>query len=410
MEGLMPIDREAQPTAAARPRVLVLHCLLQPHGGTNGVLVWTLQALCGEYDVTLLTWKPFDLSELNRYFGTSLEASDFQTRHIHPVVRRVFDLDPDPGSMQKNCWLMRLAKRMRRDFDVVLTTDNESDLGAPALQYVHAPNFAHLYPKVLHSLDLPWHRKLMAIGRRAIRPWMLVAGYSFDRMKRNRTIVNSDWTGRRFRAVYQAETITLYPPAAANFARLPWADREDGFVVIGRLNPDKRPDWCLRVLEVVRRQFPSARLHIIGSTSPYWGEAAYYKTLTPLIEANASWVTLHENVSREEMGRIVSGQRYGLHAMRDEHFGMAPAEMVLAGCIPFVHNSGGQVEIVGHDARLIYDSAEEAAERILHVLRNPSEQAEIRARLDEIQDRFRPEAFMRGIRAEVSRFRSRSPD
>lgn len=374
------------------------------------MLVWTLQALREDYEVTLLTSGPIDLSELNRYFGTSLEPSDFQIRHIHPMVRRVLDLDPDPGSVQESCWLMRIAKRMRRDFDVVLTTDNESDLGGPALQYVHVPSFAHLYPDVLHSLDLKWHRALIAIFRRKIRPWMLVAAYSFDRMKRNRTIANSDWTGRWFRSVYQAETVTLYPPAAGNFARLPWADREDGFVVIGRLNPNKRPDWCIRVLEVVRRSFPSVRLHIVGSTSSFWDEAAYYKTLLRLIEANASWVTLHENVSREEMGRIVSRQRYGLHAMQDEHFGMAPAEMVLAGCIPFVHNSGGQVEIVGHDERLLYDSAEEAADRILHVLRDPSEQADIRAGLDEIQDRFRPEAFMRGLRAEVSRFLSQAPD
>jgi glycosyltransferase involved in cell wall biosynthesis len=41
--------------------------------------------------------------------------------------------------------------------------------------------------------------------------------------------------------------------------------------------------------------------------------------------------------------------RYGIHGMLDEHFGMAPAELAAAGCIVFVPNDGGQVEIVDDD-------------------------------------------------------------
>jgi hypothetical protein len=123
----------------AKPRVLVVHDLIQPHGGACGVLVWTLEALRRDYDVTLLTSRPFDLAPMNRYFGTSLESADFRIRCIHPVIRKVFELDPDPGSIQTYCWLMRICKRIRRDFDLVLTTDNEADLGGPALQYVHVP-------------------------------------------------------------------------------------------------------------------------------------------------------------------------------------------------------------------------------------------------------------------------------
>jgi glycosyltransferase involved in cell wall biosynthesis len=386
---------------AMKSRILVIHTIVQPHGGACGVLVWTLQALVRDYDVTLLTWKPFDLAEMNRYFGTSLDSSELQIRHVNSAIRRAFELDPDPGSIQPNCYLMRICKRIRTNFDLVLTTDNEADLGGRAIQYVHVPHFAHNYSKVLTSLEIPIWQKLKGLWQGKVRPWMLVSAYSFERMRRNRTIVNSDWTGRRFRTAYQAETVILYPPAPGQFPEVAWQDREDAFVIIGRLNPDKRPDWCIKVLELVRRSFPAIRVHVIGSTSNFWDEAAYYRALTPLIEANASWVTLHENISRQEMQQLVAHQRYGIHAMRDEHFGMAPAEMVLAGCIPFVHNSGGPPEIVGHDSRLVYDSAEEAAEKILHVLRNPTEQADIRARLAPRKDLFRSSTFMNGILNEV---------
>lgn len=386
-----------------RPRVLVLHYKVQPHGGSNGVLAWTLEALRRDYDVTLLTAEPFDLAALNRYFGTSLEPQDFGIRDIHPALRKIFALDPDPGSIQQCCYLMRLAKRMRRGFDCVLTTDNEADLGGPAIQYIHMPALAHVYPKVAPSLDLPLARKLAAWRDGKLRPWMAVAGFSFDRMKRNRTFVNSDWTGRWVRRAYGIDTVTLYPPAPGDFPDVPWEDREEAFTIIGRLHPGKRIDWCLRVLKTVRRSFPNLKLHIVGSTSKLPPEADYFKVLIPMIAADASWVTLHENVSRLEMERTVAGRKYGMHAMLDEHFGMAVAEMVRAGCIPFVHNSGGPPEIVGYDSRLIYDSEEDAAAKIASVLANPAAQAAIAARLAPRKDLFRPEAFVKGILDEVAR-------
>ena len=42
--------------------------------------------------------------------------------------------------------------------------------------------------------------------------------------------------------------------------------------------------------------------------------------------------------------------RYGIHGMREEHFGMAPAEMARAGAIVWVPRGGGQTEIVGGEA------------------------------------------------------------
>jgi glycosyltransferase involved in cell wall biosynthesis len=90
-----------------------------------------------------------------------------------------------------------------------------------------------------------------------------------------------------------------------------------------------------------------------------------------------------------------------MHAFKDEHFGMAVAEMVRAGCIPFVHNSGGPPEIVGHDSRLIYESEEDAAQKIMQVLGDPAAQEDIRQRLALRKDFYSVETFVRAIRAEV---------
>lgn len=386
-----------------RPRILVVHCLVEAHGGSSGVLAWMLEALCPDHDVTVLTWAAFDVSALNRFFGTTLDTTLFQVRLVPPVLKWLFDLDPDPGSVQRNSLLMRLAKSMRRRYDLVVSGDNEADFGAPALQYVHVPFLAHLRPHVLPSCDLSLTRKLAAVCRGRIRPWMLVADYSFERMARNRTLANSDWTGRWLRRAYGIDAVTLHPPAPGAFPMVPWEQRENGFVVLGRFHPAKRPDWCVRVLGRVRERCPDLRVHLMGSASAWKDEQDYYGQLTRLADENRSWVTLHANLPRPELARLVSQQRFGMHAMQDEHFGMAVAEMVLGGCIPFVHDSGGPPEIVGHDARVIYDSEDEAVAKIVLVLGDPAAQRDIRMRLDEDQDRLRPEAFVRRFRAEVAR-------
>jgi glycosyltransferase involved in cell wall biosynthesis len=82
---------------------------------------------------------------------------------------------------------------------------------------------------------------------------------------------------------------------------------------------------------------------------------------------------------------------------------MAVAEMVRAGCIPFVHNSGGPPEIVGNDSRLIYESEEDAAQKIMQVLGDPAAQEDIRPRLALRKDSYSVETFARAIRAEVER-------
>jgi len=387
--------------APTRPRILVWYCRLVPHGGAPGVAAWILQALRQDYAVTLLSSEPVDFSLLDRYFGTSLAGSGLQVRTMSPGVRGFLGLDPDPGSIQKHAYLMRLCKRIRHQYDLVVGADNEGDFGPPAIQYLHYPYLAHAYPRVRPSCDLPLGQKLACLSKGEIRPWMLVGDYSFDRMKANHTLVNSDWTGRWVKRVYGIDSTTVHPPAPGIFPQIAWGEREDGFVMMGRLDRAKRFDWCLKVLSIVRGRFPQVRLHIMGSS--YREARDFLVFMRALAQANSCWVKLHEDLSRVELAELTAHQRYGMHAFTNEHFGMAVAEMVRAGCIPFVHNSGGPPEIVGHDSRLIYESEEEAAQKIMQALGDPAAQEDIRQRLALRKDLYSVETFMRAIRAEVGR-------
>ena len=90
--------------------------------------------------------------------------------------------------------------------------------------------------------------------------------------------------------------------------------------------------------------------------------------------------------------------------MFDEPFGMAVAELVTGGCVTFVHNSGGQVEIVGNDERLIYSSPENAVNKILRALRDPDYQASLRSYVASRRNLFTAERFVNRIREVVGDF------
>ena len=161
------------------------------------------------------------------------------------------------------------------------------------------------------------------------------------------------------------------------------------------LSPEKRVERVIEIVAGVREQVPEAGLHIVGTPD----DRRYARRVTA--RARAAGFVVHENFSRARLVDLVARQRYGIHGMAEEHFGMAPAELVRAGCIVWVPNGGGQVEIVA-DSRLTYDSVDDAIAKTVRTLRDPAEEAALRAHLATRAPLFSAERFMREIRAAVA--------
>ena len=96
--------------------------------------------------------------------------------------------------------------------------------------------------------------------------------------------------------------------------------------------------------------------------------------------------------------------RYGIHGMREEHFGMAPAELARAGCIVWVPQGGGQMEIVGHEPALMFSTDSEAVEKIVATLGDPGRAARLRVALT-ATDRFSTSHFVEQVQDIVANFR-----
>src|SRR5262249_14595277 len=105
---------------------------------------------------------------------------------------------------------------------------------------------------------------------------------------------------------------------------------------------------------------------------------------------------MHEDVPRSELVRLMSMSRYGIHGMLGEHFGIGPAELQRAGCITFVPDEGGLVEIVA-DERLRYRSIDDAIDKIHRVLTDPGLRASVLAGVENRRNMFSEQRFMQEV-------------
>ncbi|MGA7872173.1 MAG: glycosyltransferase family 4 protein [Candidatus Binatus sp.] len=385
------LDGSALPAEAVQApmkRILIVASKLEPPGGGEGLLAWILESLKRDYRLTVLTWTPPDLEGLNRFFATDLCASDAEFLVMNPLVRAVAQKSL---TRIENQYLWRRSRRIADRFDVVLSGHNEADVGFRGIQYIHSPKNGR---NASRAEAYWWLAPAVRTYRATIDR---LTGVSWERMRKNLTLVNSDFTGRSVRELFGVETMTVYPPAIGEFPDVPWERREDGFVCVGRLIPCKQIELMIEILSAVRAAGLAVHLHVVGK-----GESpGYVASIRRLVQDHASWVHLHEGISRPELVELIASHRYGIHAMNEEPFGMAVAELVSAGCITFIPNSGGQVEIVGNDERLTYTSRQDAVNKILRALGDSECQASLRSHIASRRNLFAAERFVSRIREVV---------
>ena len=354
-----------------------------------------LQALRDDYALGVLSWRPVALDPINEHFGTTLRPSDLQCLLYPPLLRRFTDRLPGVWSLLKIFMLLKWARSIQPLFDLSISVNNEADLGRPGIQYIHYP--WNCFPRP--PSDRRWYanRATNALYYRLL-PRLL--DYSRDRVKQNLTLVNSDWIGTLVKGLYpDIETRTLYPPVLGDFPSIPWERREEGFICIGRISPEKEIEKIIRILGLVRKTGRLVHLHIVGPDN----DLEYASLIRTIAKKNAAWVELTGTLPRAELSMLIAGHRYGIHGMSEEHYGMAVAEMVQAGCIVFVPNGGGQVEIIDRHEPLLYQTEAEAAEKIVRVLNSTSEQVRLRAYLASLQARCSRDRFVSEFREIVER-------
>ena len=362
-------------------RVLLVQRSLRPPGGGNAVAAWMVQALSDRHDVSTLTSTSWSPEQTNAFYGTAIRG-DRVTRHvIPPPWSWLARLPEHRGNRLRLCSVLRYARPLANRFDLMVIADNYGAFAKPGIQYLHFP--AALQP--LPTRLAPIVRLYFACCDRLVGiPWTAAAG--------NLTLANSRWTAAALARVRGVPaTHVLHPPVLDPGAGEPWERRHDTFLCIGRLHGSKRIEVAMSILRRVRAQvLPDARLLIVGSPV----DRDYTRRLHRFAARDRDWIDFREDLPRAELNTLMGECRYGIQAMEDEHFGMATAEMTRAGCVVFPHASGGSVEVVDGDSRLLWRTEDDAVARIGGVARDPATRDAIRRRQRQHSARFSTERFV----------------
>jgi len=385
-------------------RILLVWPRLRPPGGGQGLTAWLIHGLLENtpHSIELACLEKPDVEALDTFFDTRL-TSPRRSLVVHQapasigfVIRGLCSLGLRCAALEMALlerWVQALTRRRGR-FDLYVSTCNEWQFpgDAPALWYIHYPRY---HPERGVG-ELRWFHRFPGVLWMYRSLCRTLAGHGHPRMASLTVLANSKWTAQRFREAHGFDAEVVHPPTPGEVSGGErWQDRANRFVMVGRLSPEKRIPEVVSILERVRRSLTPSRspsLHIIGSWD---SNARFQRRLEDLFSHHRDWIRLSIDPPRQELSRILRTSRYGIHGMTDEHFGMAVAEMQRAGCVAFVPSTGGPREIVGDEPRQIYDSDDEAVEKISSVLQDQRVQLELAERAVRRQDLFSTGRFVK---------------
>jgi glycosyltransferase involved in cell wall biosynthesis len=387
-------NADFQTFLSRRPKVVIGHPFLG-RGGSEARVMWLVEALKPDCDVTVMTTGGWHLNDLNRSYGTSVKSGEVSVRlaPVPPLPARAM------AAALRGALYQRFARRIAPEYDVRISAYNPTDWGMPAVHFI---------------ADFSWHREIREAYdpqtpgfvyrntplRRAYLSLVRRCGSPSDRnpVLDDRLIANSDWSAAQLRRYYPLPVVpVIYPPVWASFPLVPWSQKEIGFVMIGRIAPEKRIQAVIRVLDNLRSRGHRLTLHLCGGIP----RDTYGRMIADLCAANREWVFSHGHVSGSLKAGILARCRYGIQMCPCEAFGISVAEMVRAGAIVFAPNDGGQTEIL-KSPDLLFDSEAGAIEKIQAVLEEPELQASLRTHLASRAEMFSAERFMREARAYIA--------
>lgn len=382
--------------------IAVVHHDLMVKGGGESVCMNTVEALQDDYEVTLITLTDPDINELNGYFQTDV---DDLTIEVPPIAGRLLNwMKAATGfkfDLLKTALLNRYLKRHEHEYDLVVSTTNELSLDSASVQYIHLPQFDRAsLPDTVGSIE-----ESDSVYDVYDRICKVLAGFDEEsiRADHSRLLTNSQWTAEIVEAVYGERPGVVYPPVDtetfARFGDVPWSEKKDGFVTIGRIMPLKKTLRVIDIVAGVHERGHDVPLRIYGPPS----DEEYYAKVKERV-AEHGFVHLEGELrhSDDAQMRTLCRQKYYLNGTDYEAFGISVAEMVAAGAIPFVPNNGGQTEIVNERDHLVYETVDDAVEKIDRVLTDETLASQLRAELADRKSEFAYETFQSNVQTAVN--------
>ena len=327
-----------------------------------------------------------------------LSAKDFSSTYgLNATLRKVPDLGLKRVTLYKNYFLLKLLKGKLSNYDLVFNCGQcLSRWNSPPslVNYIHFPYPLELNePGDYHSLNSI--RKLYLMPLR----WMNSDGTLCSDY--GSVIANSRFTKGIIESLYRGlkgKVSVIYPPVQLDLFWDENLHRKDTVTSIGRFEPQKRQ---LEQVQIAG-QIPELTFLIAGFINSPISEAYFNVCKRYALSHNFTNIEFIPNIDKLQAKRFLHSSKYFLHTRPNEHFGICIAEAIAAGAIPFVHNSGGQREIVVQD-ELKFISVAEAVKKIRSIMHlNDSDLARYRGELQSHVKRYSVQRFRNEIRTLIS--------
>jgi hypothetical protein len=176
---------------------------------------------------------------------------------------------------------------------------------------------------------------------------------AYEFHKNSNYVINSKFTAALFYEAHGVELRVVYPPidfSGRNF-ELDDLHKRDTLTYFSRFVDYKRPEKILELAALHR----DMRCVLMGSVIP--SQKTYFYALQTMAEKlDLNNVHFLANPSNQRVKEELSKTLFFVFPTIDEHFGMVTPEAIASGAIPFVHDSGGQVEIVPDNRLRFSDS------------------------------------------------------
>jgi glycosyltransferase involved in cell wall biosynthesis len=259
-------------------------------------------------------------------------SGNMNIRKCFPVVYGLYELK-----------VLSLNLRMRfiaPKYDLCINSNN-TILFAPAndaISYIHFPREARIlsvYEKTGAQKSSP-----TAYER------LLTSLFRYRRYNENNKIIaNSSYTKSIIERVYPeirpSDISVLYPPIYPKEGS-PDRKKRDVVCTLGRFSWDKRQ---LEQIQIAER-LPDLQFEIMGFVGDRNGRIYFNKCQNYVRDNKVTNVTLFPSLAYEEVDDKLSTAKFFMHNLRNEPFGISTVEAITSGCVPVVHDSGGQREIV----------------------------------------------------------------
>jgi glycosyltransferase involved in cell wall biosynthesis len=385
----------AVPMVRRRPKVAIGHPSLG-YGGSESTVMWLIEALKQDYEVTVVTTSGWDRQSLNAFYGTSVQEHEVKIR-IAPIPFAMRKLSA--AALRGACY-QRFARQIASEYDLRISAYNPTDWGLPAVHFI---------------ADFSWHQEirerldpatpgfiyqdsiLRKLYLRIANTYAKPSGR--DVLRDDMVIANSHWTAALMKeACGVACSAVVYPSVWSSFPEIPWDEKEEAFVMIGRIAPEKQVERAITILDGVRKRGHSIRLHLCG----HIGDDLYGQRIARLCHQHSDWIVVEGQVAGARKAELLAGCRFGIQTREAEPFGISVAEMIKAGAIVFAPSDGGQAEILKHPL-LLFTSNDEAVERISDALNSKPLQLELRTHLRGIGTTFSTSNFIHASRTLLKR-------